>query len=207
MKSLIIIPAFNEAGRIGRVVAGVRKAVPDVPVLVVDDGSSDDTVAVARRAGARVVALPFNLGAGVAAQTGYKLAVREGYDCVAQLDGDGQHEPADLPALLGVIAILTDQLRRQADRAKRQADIERLRNALLSALSHDLKTPLTALVGASNQPRSVGAVLARNLFEAGFNGPIMTVNPHEQDPSARNSPRCSCSAADARWSSALLRAV
>ena len=109
MKSLIIIPAFNEAGRIGRVVAGVRKAVPDVPVLVVDDGSSDDTVAVARRAGARVVALPFNLGAGVAAQTGYKLAVREGYDCVAQLDGDGQHEPADLPALLGVIA------RREAD--------------------------------------------------------------------------------------------
>ena len=104
MKSLIIIPAFNEAGRIGRVVAGVRKAVPDVPVLVVDDGSSDDTVAVARRAGARVVALPFNLGAGGRRPDRLQARRRRGLRLVAQLDGDGQHEPADLPALLGVIA-------------------------------------------------------------------------------------------------------
>src|SRR5262245_66469864 len=103
MKSLVVIPAYNEAGRISRVVAGGRAAVPEVPVLVVADGSSDETAAVARRAGARVVSLPFNLGAGVAAQTGYKLAVREGYDCVAQLDGDGQHEPADIPKLLTII--------------------------------------------------------------------------------------------------------
>jgi glycosyltransferase involved in cell wall biosynthesis len=61
-------------------------------------------MAVARAAGVRVLRLPFNLGAGVAAQTGYKLAVREGYDCVVQLDADGQHEPADIPALLDVIA-------------------------------------------------------------------------------------------------------
>jgi glycosyltransferase involved in cell wall biosynthesis len=60
-------------------------------------------VAVARGASARVVRLPFNLGAGVAAQTGYKLAVREGFDCIVQLDADGQHEPADIPALLDVI--------------------------------------------------------------------------------------------------------
>jgi glycosyltransferase involved in cell wall biosynthesis len=104
MKALVVIPAFNEAGRIASVLAGVRVAVPDLPVLVVDDGSSDDTAATARGAGARVVRLPFNLGAGVAAQTGYKLAVREGYECVVQLDGDGQHEPADIPALLSIIA-------------------------------------------------------------------------------------------------------
>jgi glycosyltransferase involved in cell wall biosynthesis len=101
---LVLIPAFNEAARIGRVLAGVRAAVPDATLLVVDDGSADDTTAVARAAGARVVRLPFNLGAGVAAQTGYKLAVREGYECVVQLDADGQHEPADIPALLAVIA-------------------------------------------------------------------------------------------------------
>jgi len=103
MKPLILIPAFNEAARIGRVLAGVRAVAPDATLLVVDDGSSDDTAAVARAAGARVVRLPFNLGAGVAAHTGYKLAVREGYDCVVQLDADGQHEPADIPGLLAVI--------------------------------------------------------------------------------------------------------
>jgi glycosyltransferase involved in cell wall biosynthesis len=104
VKSLVVIPAYNEAARLGRVLAGVRAAVPDASVLVVDDGSTDDTTAVARAAGARVVRLPFNLGAGVAAQTGYKLAVREGYDCVVHLDADGQHEPADIPALLAVVA-------------------------------------------------------------------------------------------------------
>ena len=103
MKTLILIPAFNEAARIGRVLAGVRAAEPTADVLVVDDGSADDTAAVARAAGARVVRLPFNLGAGVAAQTGYKLAVRERYACVVQLDADGQHEPADIPALRAVI--------------------------------------------------------------------------------------------------------
>jgi glycosyltransferase involved in cell wall biosynthesis len=109
MKALVVIPAFNEAGRIGAVLAGVRSAAPALPVLVVDDGSSDDTAARARAAGARVVRLPFNLGAGVATQTGYRLAAREGYECVVQLDADGQHEPADIPALLGVIE------RREAD--------------------------------------------------------------------------------------------
>lgn len=104
MRPLVLVPAYNEAARIGRVLAGIRAAVPHATVLVVDDGSADDTAAVARAAGARVVRLPFNLGAGVAAQTGYKLAVREGYDCVVQLDADGQHEPADIPALLAVLA-------------------------------------------------------------------------------------------------------
>jgi glycosyltransferase involved in cell wall biosynthesis len=104
MRPLVVIPAFNEAARIARVVAGVRAADPSLAILVVDDGSRDDTAAIARRAGARVARLPFNNGAGVAAQTGYKYAMREGYDCVVQLDADGQHEPADIPLLLAVIA-------------------------------------------------------------------------------------------------------
>ncbi len=103
MRPLVVIPAFNEAGTIGKVIAGIRATDPRLPVLVVDDGSADDTAAVARHAGARVVRLPFNLGYGSALQTGYKYALREGYDGVVQLDGDGQHEPADIPPLLGVL--------------------------------------------------------------------------------------------------------
>ncbi len=101
---LVIIPAFNEARAIGAVVAGVSAALPGVPIAVIDDGSHDGTAAVARAAGAQVLRLPFNLGYGVALQTGYKWALRHGHDCVVQLDGDGQHEPADTPRLLDVVA-------------------------------------------------------------------------------------------------------
>ncbi len=104
MRPLVVIPAFNEAEAIGRVLAGIRAVDPGLPVVVVDDGSTDATGAIARNAGARVLRLPFNMGYGVALQTGYKFALREGRDCVVQLDGDGQHEPADIPALLDVIA-------------------------------------------------------------------------------------------------------
>lgn len=103
MKTLVVIPAFNEAPRVGRVVSGVRDALPGADVLVIDDGSRDDTGPRARSAGARVVALPFNLGYGVALQTGYKYALAQGYDFVLQMDADGQHEARDLPALLEVV--------------------------------------------------------------------------------------------------------
>ena len=103
MRPLVVIPAFNEAGGIAKVIEGIRAADPGLPVLVVDDGSADDTAGAAHRAGAEVVRLPINLGYGSALQTGYKYALRRGYDCVVQLDGDGQHEPADIPRLLAAI--------------------------------------------------------------------------------------------------------
>lgn len=109
MKPLVVIPAFNEASTIGSIVKHVRVVEPRVAVVVIDDGSTDATATVARSAGAQVVRLPFNMGYGVALQTGYKYALREGYDCVVQLDADGQHEPEDIPALLEVIE------RREAD--------------------------------------------------------------------------------------------
>ena len=102
-RTLIIIPAFNEAGRIGAVVRGVRTAVAHADVLVVDDGSKDGTRAEATGAGARVLALPVNMGYGVALQTGYKYACRQGYKVVGQIDGDGQHRPQDLPDLLAAL--------------------------------------------------------------------------------------------------------
>ena len=97
---LVLIPAYNEEGRIGDVVRGVRQNLPDVKILVVNDGSGDRTAAVSRDEGALVISHPFNLGVGTALQTGYKYAVQYGYQYVIQLDADGQHPPAFLPAFI-----------------------------------------------------------------------------------------------------------
>ena len=109
MKILVIIPAYNEGPRIGEVVRRVKNAAPDYDVLVINDGSRDGTSQAARSSGALVVSHPFNLGYGVAIQTGYKFALSRGYDFVVQMDGDGQHDPAFIPDLLApVIAGDTD---------------------------------------------------------------------------------------------------
>jgi glycosyltransferase involved in cell wall biosynthesis len=96
---VVVIPAYNEAGRIEAVVRGVKSAAENFEVVVVDDGSSDGTGGVARDCGARVLRHSTNLGYGASLQTGYKFAFRAGARLVVQLDGDGQHDPADIPAL------------------------------------------------------------------------------------------------------------
>jgi len=96
---LVIVPAFNEEGAVGNVVADVNRVMPDVPVLVVDDCSSDATVSVARGAGAEVLSLPHHLGLGGCVQAGYKLAFELGYQYVIRVDGDGQHDAADIPRI------------------------------------------------------------------------------------------------------------
>lgn len=103
MKTLIIIPAYNEAARIGEVVHRVQDSAPEYDVLVVNDGSRDETAQVARVAGAQVVSHPFNLGYGVAIQTGYKFALAKGYDYLVQMDGDGQHDPSFIAQLLAPV--------------------------------------------------------------------------------------------------------
>jgi glycosyltransferase involved in cell wall biosynthesis len=100
---LVVMPAFNEAANIRRVVESVRAQV-DCDVLVIDDGSTDDTAGQARAAGARVAVHPVNLGYGGALQTGYRYALRHGYDAVLQLDADGQHDPASIPPLLAALS-------------------------------------------------------------------------------------------------------
>jgi glycosyltransferase involved in cell wall biosynthesis len=97
---LAVVPAYNEAGSVASVVRALRERAPQFDVIVVDDGSTDDTAGQALRAGAEVVKLPFNLGIGGAVQTGFVYAMEQGYDFMAQVDGDGQHEPADLETLL-----------------------------------------------------------------------------------------------------------
>jgi glycosyltransferase involved in cell wall biosynthesis len=94
---LAIIPAHDEAPRIGAVVAG---AVRHLPVLVVDDGSTDDTAIVARAAGATVLEQRPNQGKGAALRAGFRHALDAGAEAVVTLDGDGQHDPAEIPAFL-----------------------------------------------------------------------------------------------------------
>jgi glycosyltransferase involved in cell wall biosynthesis len=96
---LIIAPAWNEEGAISGVVHAVRREVPDVPVLVIDDCSSDQTLHKARAAGAHVLPLPHHLGLGGCVQAGYKLAYELGYQYVIRVDGDGQHDARDIPRI------------------------------------------------------------------------------------------------------------
>jgi glycosyltransferase involved in cell wall biosynthesis len=103
MRKLAIVPAYNEEASVGRVVRDLRVHAPDFDVLVVDDGSTDATGAVARGAGAMVLPMPFNLGIGSAVQAGYQFAAERGYDYAIQVDGDGQHDASEVPKLLEVL--------------------------------------------------------------------------------------------------------
>jgi glycosyltransferase involved in cell wall biosynthesis len=97
---LAIMPAYNERGSIANVIRELRAHAPDFDLLVVDDGSTDDTADEARRAGALVIRHPFNLGIGGAMQSGYVYAAENGYDVAVQVDGDGQHDPRHVAHLL-----------------------------------------------------------------------------------------------------------
>jgi len=98
MSSLsIVIPAKNEAGAIATVVAGAKKEYPDAELIVVDDGSSDDTAKVAEEAGARVVRHPESLGNGAAVKAGARAASG---NIIGFMDGDGQHDAAEFEKLL-----------------------------------------------------------------------------------------------------------
>jgi glycosyltransferase involved in cell wall biosynthesis len=99
-RRIAIVPARNEEGAIGQVVAEIRAFDPGLDVVVIDDDSADRTAELAAAAGATVVRLPFNLGIGGAVQTGFMYAVARGYELAVRLDGDGQHDPSELPKLI-----------------------------------------------------------------------------------------------------------
>lgn len=95
-----MIPAWNEEGSIANVVEKCKSAMPTASLLVVDDGSTDQTSLRAREFGATVIRHPINLGIGGAVQTGYLYALENDFDIAIQIDGDGQHDPEFIPALL-----------------------------------------------------------------------------------------------------------
>ncbi len=103
MRLIAIIPAYNEEGTVGQVVAEIHSAMPEADVVVINDGSVDATASVAATSGAAVVNLPFNMGIGAAVQAGYKYAEQGAYDIAVQVDGDGQHDPSEMSAIAGPV--------------------------------------------------------------------------------------------------------
>jgi glycosyltransferase involved in cell wall biosynthesis len=104
MRVLVAVPALNEAAAIGQVLTSLSAAHPLADVVIVDDGSRDNTAIIAREAGAHVVSHAINLGVGAAMGTAFKYAVRNGYDAVIQFDGDGQHRAEHIAELVAGLA-------------------------------------------------------------------------------------------------------
>lgn len=100
---LVIVPAYNEALSLPALIAELRRLYPRFDIVVVDDGSSDQTQTVAATLAARVISLPCNLGVGGAVQTGLLIALEDAYDIAVQVDGDGQHPPAAISTLLAAM--------------------------------------------------------------------------------------------------------
>ena len=100
MKVAIIIPAYNEAGIIGEVIQSVQQALPESTIVVIDDGSTDNTYEKAKEIGVIAIKLVVNLGIGGAVQTGYLYAFQNDFDFAIQVDGDGQHDPQYLSKIL-----------------------------------------------------------------------------------------------------------
>lgn len=163
---LLIIPAYNEAGAIEQVIKNSRQQIPEADVLVVDDGSADQTARLAREAGAIVVSLPFNCGIGTAMQTGYLYALQHDYDIAIQVDGDGQHDPAQIYSLvlpiiegradlvIGSRFIESDSF--HSDEAFRSTAVRRVGIAwlarLISLIVHQRITDPTSGFRAANKP-------------------------------------------------------
>jgi glycosyltransferase involved in cell wall biosynthesis len=107
-RCLAVVPAYNEAHTVADVVQALHREAPTFDVVVIDDGSTDDTASRAEHAGARVLRLPFNLGIGGAVQAGFTYAQEQGYDYMVQVDGDGQHDAGEIATLQTAMAETPD---------------------------------------------------------------------------------------------------
>ena len=104
MKTLIIIPVFNESASIGRIIDDINANFPAYDILIIDDASTDESAFIAESSlKAEVIRLPFNLGIGGAVQTGFKYARQKEYEIALQFDGDGQHKVSEISKLISVV--------------------------------------------------------------------------------------------------------
>lgn len=100
MRTLLIIPVFNEEETLRDIILGIQTLMPHSDILVVNDGSTDSSSLIARKEKVQVLEHPYNMGIGATMQTGFLFASRNGYDIAVQIDGDGQHDPTYLEALI-----------------------------------------------------------------------------------------------------------
>lgn len=133
-KTLIVIPAYNERAALPGVLTHLAEAVPQHTVVVVDDGSSDDTYELARAAGVLALRLPFNLGIGGALRAGFRFAAEQGYDRVVQFDADGQHDADQIEPLLAELDRGADLVIGSRFAGVGDYDVSRARSAGMSVL-------------------------------------------------------------------------
>lgn len=147
MRFLVAIPALNEAAVIGSVLATLAKVHPLDDVVVIDDGSRDDTARIARAAGARVLTHAINLGVGAAMGTAFKFAAREGYEAVVQFDGDGQHRAEHIADLVAATAhsdiVIGSRYARAGDAFKSSAARRGVHRLIARVVSLYARTRLT----------------------------------------------------------------
>ena len=161
---LVIVPALNEEAAIGEVVRSIREHAPGVPVLVIDDCSTDATIVAARAAGAEVLALPHHLGLGGCVQAGYKLAFELGFGYVIRVDGDGQHDARDIPRILERLKVSGCEMvigsRFVADNGSRAGAVRSLgirffRLVLRPILGQPVHDPTSGFVGVNRRALDV----------------------------------------------------
>lgn len=136
----VVLPGYNVAAYLGALIPRIRAALPDSPVLLVDDGSSDRTATVAREAGAQVQSHPTNRGKGVALRTGFEVAVRDGAAAVITLDADGQHAPEEAPRFVdawraGAHVVVGNRMDATADMPWLRERTNRFTSAVISRLA------------------------------------------------------------------------
>ncbi len=130
---LVVVPAFNEAKNVGTVVDEIRAT--KLPVLVIDDGSSDNTAVIAAEHGAAVARLPINVGVGGALRCGFRYAVQHGFDVAVQCDGDGQHIASEIQCLILRMVDQKAHLVIGSRFSQTHAPVGQLRRAIMRLLS------------------------------------------------------------------------
>ena len=163
---MILVPALNEEGAIAGVIHEIQRHVPGAPILIVDDCSTDATRSVAERSGAVVISVPAHLGLGGCVQAGYKLAFESGFSYVIRVDGDGQHNPADIPRLYdallksGVEMVIGSRYtsgNNDYTSWTRRMGIEIFRLLLWPILGQSVRDPTSGFVGVNHRALAVFA--------------------------------------------------